>query len=168
MLYQIQSGNITSQQYQGLFTSGVSVGNGADLTEDIIKTFSVPGNTLLNIGDKLHIVAAGAFAASTDAKTARIRFGGISGTILNAASGNAAGQTSWTAEAWITITSVGNFAFAGMGVTVGAPTGGGASGTAALDLTAAQTLAVTGQNATTSTAGSITCTYFQVELIRAP
>jgi hypothetical protein len=65
-----------------LFTSLSVIGNGADLTEDTLVTYSVPANTFVNVGDELRVVATGGFTGSTDVKTARIRIGGISRRLI--------------------------------------------------------------------------------------
>lgn len=164
-------GNIYSYSdpFQNLYTTGASVGNGADTTEDTLQTFSVPGNTLLATGDKLHIVAGGTFAATTDTKTVRLKFGGIGGTTISAPVGSAGGQVFWAIDAYVSRTGSATFTRIALGrVLNNASDGTNVAAGAALDLTVAQTIIVTGQNSTSSSAGSIACAYLQVDLVKAP
>ncbi len=50
--------------------------------EEILRTYTLPGGTLAVNGDRLVARATFATAANVNSKTARIRFGGIGGTIL--------------------------------------------------------------------------------------
>jgi hypothetical protein len=68
----------------GLVYAGVSqtrnvnttaVGNGADVTEDDLMTFSVIGNTLINNGDSIEFETVFDCAANADNKTIKIKFG---------------------------------------------------------------------------------------------
>ncbi len=47
---------------------------GADTTGDTLLTFNIPVLTPKAVGDRIRIFANGIFAASTDSKTARIRY----------------------------------------------------------------------------------------------
>ena len=149
-----------------LYVTGVSAGNAADLTEDIIQSYTLPGGTLFYVGDIVHVVAGGVFGATTDVKTARIRFGGVTGTVLASPSGNTAGQIRWCAEAWVVKTGTGTQSFTSMGDTVNATTDGTSAGTTALDDTAAIQIVVTGQNGASATAGAVGAQYFHVRLVR--
>ena len=149
-----------------LYVTGTSVGNGADLTEDVLQTYTLPANTLTNVGDILHIVAGGVFGGTSDSKTARIRFGGIAGAVLCGPTGVSAGATRWVIESWIVKTAAGAQSFTSLGNTVNANTSGTTSGTTALDETTNLQIVATGQNTTNPAAGSITCQYFHVRLIR--
>ena len=149
-----------------LFATGMLVGSGADLTEDILQTYTLPGNTLFYTGDILHIVAGGNFAGTTDAKTARMRLGGVTGVILAAPVGNAASSTKWAMSAWVLKTGAGTQSFSALADVVNLQTDGTSAGTATLDDTAAIQIVVTGQNATNSVAGSINAQYFHVRLVR--
>lgn len=59
-----------------------SVGTGADTTEDILFTYTVPAALLAANGNAVRIRATFTTAANGNNKTARLRFGGIGGTIL--------------------------------------------------------------------------------------
>lgn len=149
-----------------LYLTGASVGNGADTTEDLLQSFTIPANTLGAVGDTIHVVAGGSFAASTDSKTANIRFGGISGNLLGTCTGSAAGTVSWYLEAWITKTGTTAQSFSTVGTVINATTGGTKSGTTVLDETNTIQLVVTGKNATNSVANSVTCQFMFVELLK--
>lgn len=158
-----------SDPYQNLYTTGASVGNGSDLTEDLLQTFTVPANTLLANGDKLHVVAGGSFGATTDAKTVRVRFNGVGGTVLSAPLGSAGGQVAWSVDIWIVKTGASTFTLRSLGTVLNAATNGTQNSTGNLqNLATALAMVVTGQNVTNSVAGSVTCSYFQVDLVKAP
>jgi hypothetical protein len=55
--------------------SVAGVGNGADTTEDTLFTYSLPANTLANVGQEVDIEAWGSVAASSATKTVRVYFG---------------------------------------------------------------------------------------------
>jgi hypothetical protein len=60
----------------GLLTAQVTaVGNGANTTEDILQTFSLPANALDAVGRGVRIKAWGTLANNGDGKTVRIYFG---------------------------------------------------------------------------------------------
>ena len=151
-------------QSRTLAASGNSVGNGADLNEDILKTYTLPAGTLSGNGDIIHITAGGTLGATTDSKTVRIRIGGIAGSVLANPSGAVAGAVTWHSEAWVMRTGVGTQSFTSMGAVVGSGnTGGILTSNGTLDETQTQDILVTGRNTTNSVAGSITCSWFHVE-----
>jgi hypothetical protein len=152
-------------KYTRLFTSLSVIGNGADLTEDTLVSYTIPANTLVNVGDALRIVASGAFIGSTDAKTARIRIGGItSGTPTT----TAATSTTWRVELNVTRAALNTQEYEYFGAI------SGAAGTqlynnaqSSLGDASPATLTVTGQNTTNSVASSVTVRTVTVDLIRA-
>ena len=148
-----------------LYVTGVVAGNAADTTEDIMQTYTVPALTLANVGDILEIVAGGAFGGTTDAKTARLRIGGIAGSIVCAPTGNSASQTRWAITAWVVKTGASTQSFTGLGAISAAATGGSLNGTATLTDTATIQIVVTGQNATNSVVNSVTCQYLHVRYV---
>lgn len=156
------TGSITT-----LSVNGTSVGNGADTTEDTLMTYTVPANTLVNVGDMLHIIAGGTFAATTDNKTVRVRFGGVSGVAVSLPNGSAAGQTGWYVDAYITKTGASTQSYVSGGLS-STNANGTTSGTASKTDTATQDIVVTGRNVTSSAAGSITCQMLVVQYIKAP
>jgi len=137
-----------------------SNGNGADTTEDTIAAcgYTVSAAQLASIGDRLHIVAAGNFAASTDNKTARIKLGGVTQVSV---SGTTAGQTSWRSDTYFVKNGSNTQVNAGFGAANANITN--TTSTGALTDTNTIAITVTGQNATTATANSITCTLILVE-----
>jgi hypothetical protein len=154
-----------SSKYTRLFTSLSIVGNGADLTEDTLVTYSVPANTLVNVGDALRVVAAGAFIGSTDSKFARIRLGAITaGTAAAAVATNLA----WRVELNITRSAPNIQQFElWTAISGGAGTQQYTNGQVALAEASPNTLTVTGQNTTNSVASSVTVRTVTVDLIRA-
>jgi hypothetical protein len=147
---------------RGLYATGASVGNGADTTEDTLQTYVVPANTLVNVGDRIIIEAAGTFAASTDNKTMRVRFNG--GTASAFISGIAVGQTLWSTRFVLMKTGANTQMFIGPVISSNTVlnNGGGLS----LTDTASITITISGQNATNPVAGSITCRYMTVDFQR--
>lgn len=139
--------------FQRLYSTGVSVGNGADLTEDTLQTYTLPAGALANVGDTVHIIAAGQYIGSTDTKTARVKFGGL--TVP--ASGTVAGQVRWWSDLLVTKTGASTQSVATMS---GTSASGGVTvisqATAVTD-TAAISIVVTGQNTTNSVSSSVTC-----------
>lgn len=148
---------------QALYASYTLVGNGADTTSDVLQTYTLPANTLKNVGDRLLIKAGGTFAGSTDSKTALLLFGGGVVTSLTV---NTAGQLTWRMEAEICKT--GANAQTLCGVTMGTNNTVAANTVASSRTdTASIVVTVNGQNSTTATASSITCRYFTVDYINA-
>jgi hypothetical protein len=70
------------------------VGNGADTTEDTVKTFSLPANAFDAVGRSCYIYAWGSYHADANVKTAKLYFGATS---ISAAA-SAAGNTAWALE----------------------------------------------------------------------
>lgn len=140
-----------------------SVGNGADTTEDTLQSFTIPANTLVNVGDTLRIIAGGVFAASTDNKTVRVKLGG---TAISSPTGITAGSIRWGVEAWVVKTGSNTQSYLSTGATVSGTQG---TDTFTLSLTDTSTIAltITGQNSTNSSANSVTCRFLIVELQKA-
>ncbi len=131
---------------QVLGQSGVAATAPVNATENILATISLPAATIL-ANDALEITTMWSMTASTNAKTCRIRLGGIGGTqFLNTAQTGGTTvalqnliiirfPTTATQKAW----NAGN-----TGVYA---TGTGAATTGVIDMTALQTLVITGQKA---------------------
>lgn len=149
-----------------LYTTGTSVGNGADTTEDTLQTYTLPAGVLVNIGDTLHIVAGGVYISSTDTKTARIRWG--STVILANPIGLAAGVTTWFADMWVVKTGVNAQSYISSAVELNAAVNGVRNGVATETDTAGIIIKVSGQNGTNSVLNSITCQMYTVLFIPAP
>ena len=158
-----------SVPYVPLVVDGASAGNTAVTnTEEVLKTYTVPANTLNNIGDVLEITAGGVMGATTDVKTAGIRVGGIGGALCAAPSGNAASMIRWYGSARLVKTGTTAMSITGFGAVLNGSNNGTSSGTTNITTTASTDVVITGKNATNSVAGSVTVQYFSVTLIRAP
>lgn len=83
-------GAVQGQQFAG------TVGTGTDTTEDVLYTYTLPANSLVNVGANIWVYAFGAFAGNSHTKTAKLYFGQQSVTITGTASG-----TGWALEATI-------------------------------------------------------------------
>lgn len=154
--------------YQVLNTqmNSAGVGNGADLTEDTLFTYTIAANQLANVGDRLHIVAAGIMVSSTDNKTARVKFGGQNAISLTTTSTT---TVQWRIETDIVKTAASVQSSSALGTMSGIVAAQAVLGSAAWTVTdtAAIALLVTGQNTTNSTANTITCKYLTVDFIPA-
>lgn len=153
----------TRPTYQLLYVAGASVGNGADTTEDALQTFTLPANTISATGDVIEIEAAGTFAASTDTKTMRVKFGAITFTNLV---GNTAGNTTWWYRVRMIRTSSGVYRSLVNYMMNNQPVSP-VTATPSQSETVDNVIAVTGQNSTNPVAGSITCAYFCVSFMPA-
>jgi len=142
-----------------LYVSTTSVGNGADLTQDVLQTYSVPANTMRNVNDRLIVRAGGTFIGSTDSKTVAMRWGGAN---VLAQTVTTASQQAWRMDADIIKTGPNAQTVSGLMGTNSSVTGAAASATSRTD-TGPLAIDITGQNATTATASSITCRYFTVD-----
>lgn len=144
-----------------------SSGNAADLLELVLPTcsFTIPANSLPNVGDVFQITLGGKFGATTDSKSVRVRLGTtIAGVpIIWTASGTVAAALSWVAtirymktavnaQTVIVMANVGNGTFNGT-----------SESSSSLVETVANQFVVTGQNTTNSVANSVTCQYMQTE-----
>jgi hypothetical protein len=149
--------------FQRLYSTGVSVGNGADLTEDTLATYTLPAGTLANAGDTIDIMASGSFGATTDSKAIRLRFGGGN---LGGPAGAAATLTKWSFHARIVKTGASTQSYDLLGSTVNGNTGGTTSGVAAVTDTAGIVILIGGINTTNSVAGSVTIQTLTIDLNR--
>lgn len=81
------------------YQSVTGTGNGNDITEDTLFTFSLPANSLDVAGRALSITASGAFANNAHSKTARLYFGtSITATTGTITSANAGWQLSLSVQ----------------------------------------------------------------------
>lgn len=152
-----------------LYATGAVAGNGADTTEDICQTYTMPANTMVNAGDKLHIFASGSFAASTDNKFARVRVNGVAGLLMGAPNGAAVGGTKWSLDAWfLKVDSGTTVTWASLGGVISGTANGTTSSTSSLALTNNVDIVVTAQDQTAGTQNAVTCQYFSVDLVKAP
>lgn len=149
-----------------IYATGAIVGNGADTTLDTLQTYTLPANTLLNVGDAIHIVASGTFASSTDTKNIKIVFG--TPTIASLV-GSAAASTAWAFDIWVIKTAANTQSIHAQGTVVGtAGAAGTSSTTTAVVDSSAITIVVQGQNATIATANTANCRIFLVSRRAAP
>jgi hypothetical protein len=144
-----------------LYYTGISVGNGADTTEDVLQTFVVPAGQLANIGDRLVVEIAGLVTGSTDNKVVRVRANGAVG--MGSIIITLAANTQWTGR--IVLMKTGSNTQNGTATLGSATLLSAQSFGITLPDTAAITLTVTGQNNTNSVANSITCRYMTVDYV---
>jgi hypothetical protein len=146
-----------------LYVGSSAVGNGADTTEDVLQTYTMPAGTMRANGETIRITAYGTMAATSNSRNVRVYFGS---TVVNSAlSQTTSSITVWRSEVNIMRTGVGaqvrsSWITLGNGIAWF-----GGNSTLAEDDTAAITLKVTGQNTTAATANSVVCNGFIVELI---
>jgi hypothetical protein len=159
------SGSVTSSgSRRTLYVTAVSVGNGADITEDTLQSFTIPAGLMANVGDIIHVVARGAPLNSADVKVVRLKLGG---TNISALTLTPSSTQPWLLEAWITKTAA-NTQSTQVLQTVATNNTTVARFPSGITDTASMALLLTGQNSTNPVAGSITCDFFDVEYCRAP
>jgi hypothetical protein len=94
------------------FSSGAGVGNGADTTEDVLFTATLPANTLDINGRQILLEAFGALSATNAVKTIRLYFGSI---VYIAAQVTPAAVTAGDWQAQLAITKTGHNTQIGIG-----------------------------------------------------
>lgn len=154
--------------FNGCPQSGVTpCGNGADLTEDTLGasgatpfTFTIPANTLLNVGDTITIRIGGTFIGSTDNKTAKVRFG----SIAFSTSTTTATITKWAAQIFVTKTGPSTQSYMAIWNLPSAAAAGTTTGITAQTDTAGIVVNATGQNITNSVANSIAGQYMSIRV----
>lgn len=139
------------------------VGSGADTTADTLMSFTVPANTLVNVGDTLHLVARGTTPGTTDNKVIHLQVGAGAASATN----NSAPQTTWFFEMWVTKTGPNAQAWFAL-INNNTNNTTSQNGTLAAVDTAGIAVLLTGQNTTAATAGSVVAQFMYVECIRAP
>lgn len=153
-----------------LYATGAIVGNGADTTFDTLQTYTAPANTLLNIGDAIHVVASGTFASSTDTKNIKIVLNPAgAGPTIASLVGNAASTVNWALDVWIVKTGSNAQSVHVQGTVIGTANAAGTSSvTSAVADGSSITIAVQGQNASLATANTANCRIFLVSRRAAP
>lgn len=131
------------------FYSQTGVGNGADTTEDTLKTFSLPANSLDVVGRSVYIYAWGSYANNTNTKAAKLYFGSTS---IAAATGNNVG---WALEMIVGKSAANKQVISSQNITSTTHGGVTNSAAAAETDTAAITIKVTGQDSTSANANAI-------------
>lgn len=138
------SGSVTMPPPVTVGGSGASVSCPADTTEDILATYTIPANQLGRVG---RIITQATFVTTNSGnnKTLRIRLGGISGTVIWTKVITANGVTSVTLR---TLAAAADNAQVSLDATqIDATTPAPASTASGVDMTATQTIVVTGQKA---------------------
>lgn len=142
-----------------IFLNVAGTGNGADTTEDVLATFSLPKNTLGSLARGIRVCAYFHCAANADNKTMRLYFGANSIATPTAATNNKNAYL----ELDVYFSSAGHQQVLGNGVVDVTPvTPTFVAGTD--DETTALTIKATGQ-AGTGNANDIVCEAMTVELI---
>lgn len=131
-----------------IFTFFGSVGNGADTTEDTLKSFALPANALDVVGRGVYIYAWGSYANNTNTKAAKLYFG--SETIV----GTSGQNVGWALE-MVVGKSAANVQQVNAQAVVGTSHGGTTTQAGAETDTAAITIKVTGQDTTSANANAI-------------
>lgn len=126
-----------------------SVGNGADTTEDTLKTFSLAANSMDQANRGVYIYAWGSYANTPGTKAAKLYFGSTS---IAAATGQ---NNSWALEMMIGKSAANTQQISAQNIT--GTTHGGVTNTANASNTdtAAIVIKVTGQNSTSANANTI-------------
>jgi hypothetical protein len=146
-----------------LYQSSTLVGNGADITEDVLQSFNVIGGSLRTIGDRLIFRAGGNILGNPDLKRVSVRWGGNS--IGNATYSGGSVQA-WRVIGEILLTSVSTQT---VSLQFSSFIGSGQAGLALSNRPnqVDTVLDVTGQNESNPVASSITCRYFTVDYVAA-
>lgn len=164
--YQYQGGTQTAPAIPQttICTNGTIAGNGADTTEDAMMACTLPASQLKNAGDRIHIVAGGLFAATTENKVLRVRLGGASGSVVSTLTVASTNNTRWQMDIWIVKTgasaqsSTASTVFTANGSTV-------VTGTWTQTDTNALQVLLTGQDTTAATANAIQAQYMSVDYV---
>ena len=135
-----------------LYVNGVSVGNGADITQDTLQSMTIAAGKLASVGDIISITTGGTYAASTDSKAIRVTVGG---QIIASCSGAVAATLGWYVYGQLIKTGSNTQSYISS-CTVTGTNGNTRTGTLTLTDTSAIAVLVTGQNSTNPVAGSIT------------
>ncbi len=134
------------------FFNQTGVGNGADTTEDTLKSFTLPANALDAAGRGVFIYAWGKYSADLNTKTAKLYFGASSVSAQTAA---AAGNTAWALEMVVGKAAANQQVISAQSI-VGTAHGGVTNSTAGVDTdTAGIVIKLTGQDSTSAAANRI-------------
>lgn len=125
-----------------------SVGNGADTTEDTLKSFNLAANSLDAVNRSIYIYAWGTYANNTNTKAAKLYFGNVS---LAAATGNNVG---WALEMVVGKSAASQQQISAQNIT-GTSHGGVTNSVGTNVDTSAITIKVTGQDSTSANANAI-------------
>jgi hypothetical protein len=148
---------------QRLYFTGtlVSCACASTSVAEVLQTYTVPAGTLANVGDTIHVVAAGTAANTTDVKTISVKLNASLVSSMNAA---AVGANRFYFEIWLTKTGSSTQSFAAIGTTTAAPAGVNSVTTVVSD-SAPITVTVNALNTTAATAGSLSLQYMAVDFL---
>lgn len=93
------NGNFSSEGNLSCQASVAGVGNGADTTDDVLFTYTLPANAFDKPGRAISIVAVGKFAANGNNKTVKLFFGASTLVTTGVLTSNATG---WQLQAEVT------------------------------------------------------------------
>lgn len=153
-----------ASKYRVLGASAVAVSGGADTNENVLATITIPAGAM-GLNGILRVYHSWTVTSSVNNKTLKVRLGGIGGTAF-------AAGTFTTSAAAIGLTVISNRGAANSQVGPPAATStfagtvsgtGNALTTASIDTSAATTLVLTGQKA--SSGETLTLEQYLVELI---
>lgn len=145
-----------------LAASGTTpVSNGADTTDDVLQSFTIPANYFNTAGQTLRVTASGVTGATANNKQIKLKVGAT--TLLNS------GTLTTNAGSWRFVAEI-----VYTGANAQMVSGQGISGTTVWAGSAAQTLTtgaaivvnVTGASGTTGAAADVTCNSMIVEIIK--
>jgi hypothetical protein len=150
-----------------IYSDLTSTSNTSTGSEEILKTATINANQLQNVGDVLEIEAWGTMAASTDSKTVRVRWNGITGGMLSGGPvSTSVNGVRWRIFGTIAKSALNVQLLEGSGSisSINYVTGSATAGVA----DASATPLVVTSTAAGSSAGSVTCDGFRVSYIRSP
>lgn len=148
--------------------TGISAGNGSDLTEDVMRRCTIPAGTWQNVGDSVRFTLSGFLGGTTDVKAVQVRAGDPpGGVIMTTMNASTAGQTRWWAEVTMTKSGTNTQSFGSLGTVLNGTIGGTSSGPTTLTDTVANDIVITGKNSTNSVANSVTVQTLVAEFIPA-
>lgn len=145
-----------------LAASGLTpASNGADTTDDVLQTFTIPANWFTAPGQTLRVTAAGVTAANGNNKQIKLKVGSTtlltSGTVTT-------NNGSWRFVCEITYIAANSQIVSGQGISGTTVWAGSAAQT--LTTTAPIVVNVTGASGTTGAATDVTCNSMIVEIIK--
>lgn len=144
--------------------TGAAVGNGADTTEDVLFTYTVPANAFNQAGQGVRVTAWGSGVNTANSTTVKLYFGAtvVLTKVLTVSQAN-----TWTAYYQCFQTSTGNTQTASGEVSNGGTATSFVQNTVAPAETTSGTIVikVTGQRGTTATANSVVCNGMLVEFV---
>jgi hypothetical protein len=152
-----------SRPVQLLLADGSTTGLAANTSEQVLRSVNV---TFTNVGDRIHVVARGTAANSTDSKVIRLRLGGLSGTVIASFTCNSSSTLNWFLEAWVFKTGSNTQAVAAV-TSQATNTFVNQNSTPGVTDTSPISLALDGQNSTNSVANSLQVNFILVEFLPA-